>query len=66
MSAALLPPSEGDQSIGYKLEAVALTTFCLAAIAVGLRVYARAKYARFGWDDFLMVLAAVRVRQFSK
>lgn len=61
MSAASRPPG-GDHSIGYRLEAVALTTLFLVAIAIGLRSYARIRYARLGWDDGLMVLAAVSLQ----
>lgn len=62
MSAAPRPPPEGDRSIGYRLEAVALTTLFLVAIAIGLRSYARVRYARLGWDDGLMVIAAVSLQ----
>ena len=49
-----------DNSIGYRLTAGALTTFVLVAIAVALRTFARAKYAKIWWNDYLMVIAAVR------
>ena len=45
MSSSLLPPTGGDQDIDYKLEAVALTTFILAAAVVSLRAFASTKYA---------------------
>ena len=59
MSTALQPPVDGDQYIGYKLEAVAVSTFVAAAIAVSLRLFSRAKYGRVGWDDAFMLLAIV-------
>ena len=52
-------PPGGDANIGSRLEIAATVTFVFAAIVVGLRFQARIKYARLGWDDYLMVFAAV-------
>ena len=52
---------KASENVGYKLEAGALVTFVLVAIAVGLRTFARAKYAKLWWNDSLMVLAAVGI-----
>lgn len=59
MTSSLRPPLDGDYSIGYRLGAVALSTFLAATIVVTLRLYARFKYAKIGWDDGLMLLALV-------
>ena len=59
MSSALKPSPDGDKSIGYRLEAESITTFLAAAIAVALRIYSRAKYAKLGWDDGIMLFALV-------
>ena len=59
MTSSTPPPPGGDYDIGYRLDAVALSTFLAAAIAVTLRLYARLRYARVGWDDGLMLLALV-------
>ena len=51
--------SPPDISIGYKLESEALATFFAAGLAVGLRLYCRAKYAKIWFEDYLMLFALV-------
>ena len=59
------PPPDGDVNIAWQLEVGALVTFVAAAAAVTLRTWARAKYARLGWDDWLMLFALVRTSLLS-
>ncbi|MCJ1357345.1 MAG: hypothetical protein MMC33_007341 [Icmadophila ericetorum] len=51
--------SPPDISIGYKLESEALATFFAAGLAVGLRLYCRAKYAKIWFEDYLMLFALI-------
>ena len=60
MSSTLNPSLDGDKSIGYRLEAESISTFLAASLAVALRLYSRAKYAKLGWDDGIMLFALVR------
>ena len=60
MSSTPKPPPDGDVNIGYKLTATVIVTFGLAAIAVTMRMYARARLVRkVGWDDWLILFAVV-------
>ena len=46
---------------GPAVNAVIWTLFVFAAVAVALRINARARRQhRFGWDDYVMVLSLVR------
>ena len=65
MTSTPQPSPDGDRSIGYQLEVGALTTFLLATIAVTLRVFARGKHAKLGWDDAFMIIALVSYEAFS-
>ncbi|MCJ1265819.1 hypothetical protein MMC22_005700 [Lobaria immixta] len=59
MSSTLNPSLDGDKSIGYRLEAESISTFLAASLAVALRLYSRARYAKLGWDDGIMLFALV-------
>ena len=60
MSSTPKPPPDGDVNIGYRLTAVVIVTFSLAAIAVTMRIYTRARLVRkVGWDDWLILFAVV-------
>lgn len=52
-------PPEGDVDVSYKLEVGTTVTFIAAALVVGLRFMARIRYARLGWDDYVMMFATV-------
>jgi hypothetical protein len=59
MAGVLPRPPGGDIKNGWQLEVGATVTFVCAFIVVGLRTVARVKYARLGWDDYLMLFALV-------
>lgn len=59
MATRLPRPSDGDVDHGWKLLVGTTVTFCFAGIAVGLRIVARLRHARMGWDDHLMLFALV-------
>lgn len=52
-------PSDGDLDYGWKLLVGTTVTFGFASVAVGLRIVARLRYARMGWDGSLMLFALV-------
>lgn len=61
MSLPQLPPAGGDQNLGPTINAVNWLFTSLAALAVGARLYGRAKLTHnIGWDDFWIVIAIVR------
>lgn len=59
MATALPQPLSGDVDDGWRLEVGSTVTFLCACIIVSFRTLARARYARMGWDDFLMLFALV-------
>ena len=59
MVSPLSRPRDGDIQHGWRLEVAATVTFLCAFLAVGLRIFARVRYARLGWDDHIMVFALV-------
>ena len=59
MATTLPRPLSGDVDDGWQLEVGSTVTFICACITVGFRTLARAKYARLGWDDYLMLFALV-------
>lgn len=63
MAAALPRPLSGDIDDGWRLEVGSTVTFLFACIIVALRTLARGRYARLGWDDYLMVFALVSHRR---
>ena len=54
-------PASGDISYGWQIEVAATVTFIFAFFAVALRTTARWRYAKLGWDDYLMAFAVVRL-----
>lgn len=54
-------PASGDISYGWQIEVAATVTFIFAFFAVALRTTARWRYAKLGWDDYLMAFAIVRL-----
>ena len=60
-SVALDPPAGGDESKVTELMATMIVTTTLALIVVGTRLFVRLAVVRnVGWDDFLILIAAVR------
>lgn len=49
-----------DIDDGWQLEVGTTVTFLCAFIVVTIRTFARFKYARIGWDDWIMLFALVR------
>lgn len=53
------PPPGGNVDHGWQLEVGVIVTFVSASVAVGLRTFARSRYTRMGWDDYVMLFALV-------
>lgn len=62
MAAAIPRPLSGDIDDGWRFEVGSTVTFLLACIVVALRTLARGRYARLGWDDYLIGFALVSHR----
>lgn len=65
MSSFQQQPAGGDQNLGPTINAVCWLFTTLATLAVGARIYGRARLTHnLGWDDFWIVVAMVRLSNF--